>query len=148
MTIPYAEAVSGRRARDEITRLLSAWGCAKVGFLDDFERGALTLHFEHRGRIVQIEASARGWAERWLAENPWSHRRRSGEREWKRRAWEQGAVAVNSILRDWIKGQLTAVECGLLPAAALFHMWTLDDGGRRPVDALPAPDAAALPAPE
>jgi hypothetical protein len=31
----------------------------------------------------------------------------------------QGQVAVNSILRDWIKGQVTAVECGILSFEAM-----------------------------
>jgi hypothetical protein len=32
----------------------------------------------------------------------------------------QGDVAVNSILRDWIKGQVTAVECGILSFEVVF----------------------------
>jgi hypothetical protein len=31
----------------------------------------------------------------------------------------QGHVAVNSILRDWVKGQMTAVECGILSFEAV-----------------------------
>jgi hypothetical protein len=29
-------------------------------------------------------------------------------------ALKQDHVVVNSILRDWIKGQVTAIECGVL----------------------------------
>jgi len=30
--------------------------------------------------------------------------------DWEQSALAQGHVAVNSILRDWIKGQVTAIE--------------------------------------
>ena len=49
-----------------------------------------------------------------LKENPWTYDRRSTKQEWEQAALRQGHVAVNSILRDWIKGQVTAVECGIL----------------------------------
>lgn len=32
----------------------------------------------------------------------------------------QGLSAVNSILRDWVKGQTTAVECGIPSFEAVF----------------------------
>jgi hypothetical protein len=32
----------------------------------------------------------------------------------------QGQIAVFSILRDWIKGQITAVECGILSFQGAF----------------------------
>lgn len=50
------------------------------------------------------------------------------------RALNQGLVAVNSMLRDWVKGQVTAVECGMLSFEAVFmpHMLTRD--GRSVLD--------------
>ena len=61
-----------------------------------------------------------------LKEEPWTTRRRYTEDEWKRRALEQGMVAVNSILRDWVKGELTAIESGIFTFdhAFLPHMLT------------------------
>ena len=55
----------------------------------------------------------------YLRENPWHNRRRTGKEEWERRAIEQVMVAVNSVLRDWIKGQVTAVEAGLVALCSL-----------------------------
>jgi hypothetical protein len=60
-------------------------------------------------------------------------------------ALEQGHVAVNSILRDWIKGQVTAVECGILSFEAVFMPYMLTSDGRRPLieripDLLPLPE--------
>ncbi|MDE0229979.1 MAG: hypothetical protein OXJ62_14100 [Spirochaetaceae bacterium] len=62
---------------------------------------------------MQLRASARGWADLYLRENPWHNRRRCSEDEWRDKALQQGMVAVNSILRDWMKGQIMAVETGL-----------------------------------
>jgi hypothetical protein len=39
-------------------------------------------------------------------------------------------VAVNSILRDWIKGQITAVECGILSFESVFMPYMLTSDGR------------------
>ena|SRR6266567_930389 len=46
------------------------------------------------------------------------------------RPCRQGHVAVNSILRDWIKGQVTAVECGILSFEAVFMPYMLTNDGR------------------
>ncbi len=133
------------KARDEITKMLSKFGCESVGFMDDFADHTVLLAFKHRGRAVQLKASAKGWAAMYLKENPWSYSRRSNRQEWERAALDQGLIAVNSILRDWVKGQITAVECGILSFEAVFFAHMLTDDGRTVVDrvmslnVLPAP---------
>ena len=128
MPVPYEKATSGDAARGEITKLLRRMGCESVGFMDQFERHSVTLAFQHRGRPVQLEASAKGWAAWWLRENPHGPRHRSTKAQHEQKALEQGLIAVNSILRDWVKGQVTAVECGVMPVEAVFlaHMITND----------------------
>ena len=76
MTIPYAKATSGSKARDEITKMLRTFGCEAVGFMEDFNDRSLLLAFRHRGRRVQLKASANGWATLWLKKNPWNKQRR------------------------------------------------------------------------
>lgn len=129
MTVPYEKATSGGAARDEIVKLLRKFGCESVGFMDDFQKHSLILAFTWRGHKIQLEASAKGWAEMFLRENPYTHRHRIDKAEYQRRAMDQGAIAVNSILRDWVKGQVTAVECGVLSFGAVFmpYMLTNDD---------------------
>ena len=130
MTTPYQEATSGLKARDEITRILRRFGCSSIGFMDDFTQHEVILAFKHRGRPVQLRASARGWAAMWLKDHPWSVRHKRTVREHEERALRQGLVAVNSILRDWIKGQVTAVECGVLSFDAVFMPFMLTADGR------------------
>ena len=146
---PYMHATSGNRAREEIKNLLSRFGCSRVGFLDDFEKNTLTLGFTHRERNIQLEVSAAGWANMYLGLNPWTSRRWSTKDEWENAALTQGVIACNSILRDWIKGQITAVECGLMRFEHVFlpHMLTASGqtiaqivDGRPEIFALPAPD--------
>lgn len=126
--VPYASATSGAAARDEITKLLRRMGCESVGFMDNFEKKTVLLAFKHRGRAIQFEASAKGWAAWFLKETPWTTRMRKTKLQHETAALEQGLIAVNSILRDWVKGQVTAVECGLMPVEAVFlaHMVTND----------------------
>jgi hypothetical protein len=153
MGTPYASATSDMKAREEIKKVLLRFGCESIGFMDDFQKHEVLLAFTHRGRQVQLRASAKGWTAMWLKENPWSYHKRSQRIEYEQAALRQGHVAVNSILRDWIKGQVTAIETGILSFEAVFmpHMLTAD--GRplieRVADLLPKPDepkVVALPA--
>lgn len=145
MSVPYASASSGAVARDEVTKILRRFGCESVGFMDDFEKHEVLLAFTHRGRPIQLRASAAGWAQMFLKENPWSSRRYGNQRDYERKALQQGLVAVNSILRDWIKGQVTAVECGILSFEAVFMPYMLTADGRPLVDRIM--EAKMLPAP-
>lgn len=130
MGVPYASAKSGLAAREEITKLLSRFGCSSVGFMDDFAEHSVLLAFSHRGRAVQLRASAKGWAQMYLKENPWSGRRRLSKQAHEQEALTQGLIAINSILRDWVKGQITAVECGILSFEAVFMPHMLTNDGR------------------
>ncbi|NLS03571.1 hypothetical protein HGP14_09395 [Rhizobium sp. P32RR-XVIII] len=120
MSLPYANSTSGRSAMDDIRKTIQAFGCSKFAPMEDFEAGKVIIQFEYRGRMVQIEASAKGYAAAWLRQNPYSSRMRMTKVEHERRALEKGQVAVWSILRDWIKGQLTAIETGILSFEAAF----------------------------
>lgn len=146
MSIPYENATSGAAAREETIRLLRRMGCESVGFMDEFETHSVVLAFRHRGRAVQLRASAKGWASWWLKEHPHTTRHRVPRAEYERRALDQGLVAVNSILRDWVKGSVTAVECGLMPAEAMFLAHVITGDGRTVIERVT--EANLLPAPE
>lgn len=132
---PYANATSGAAAREEIRRILQRFGCESLGFMDKFEAHAVVLAFEWRGRRVQLQATAQGWANAYLKENPWSSRRRYTKAQWEQRALDQGMVAVNSILRDWVKGQMTAIETGILTFDHVFLPFMLTHDGRPVIEA-------------
>lgn len=149
MGVPYESATSGMKARDELTNILKRFGCENVGFMDDFANGTVLLAFSHRGRSVQLKASARGWAQMYLKAKPYNYQRKGSKAEYEHRVLQQGLIAVNSILRDWVKGQVTAVETGILSFEAMFvaHMITSD--GRSVLERiqadnlLPPPKAAS-----
>lgn len=144
MTLPYASAKSGLRAREEILKILKRFGCDSVGFMDEFETRTVILAFTHRGRNVQLRASASGWANAYLKENPWTDRRYSTQAEWESKALDQGMIAVNSVLRDWVKGQMTAVETGIMTFEHVFLAHMLMADGRPLLEhaqkLLPTPD--------
>jgi hypothetical protein len=142
MSVPYASATTGTKAREEITKLLRRFGCEEIGFMDNYNEHAMLLAFTHRGQRVQLKASAKGWAQIWLRENPYTHRCRRSRTEYEQDALAQGHVAVNSVLRDWLKGMMTAVESGILSFEAVFLPFMLTSAGRplhERVNELPLP---------
>jgi hypothetical protein len=98
--------------------------------MDNFNEHSVLLAFTHRGRPFQLNASAKGWAQLWLRENLYSNRCRRSRTDYEQEALKQGHVAVNSVLRDWIKGQITAIECGVLSLEAVFMPFMLTTDGR------------------
>jgi hypothetical protein len=148
MTTPYAGATGGN-AREETIKILRRLGCESIGFMDDFASHEVLLAFTHRGRPLQLRASAKGWAAMYVKENPWNARRRTTRADHERAALVQGHKAVNSILRDWIKGQVTAIECGILSFDAVFMPYMITADGRplierlREQNLLPQPSEAA-----
>jgi hypothetical protein len=140
-SVPYSSATTGTKAREEISKVLRRFGCESIGFMDDFEKHEVLLAFTHRGRQVQLQASAKGWAQIYLKENPWTYQRRSTRHDYEQAALRQGHVAVNSIF----KGQVTAIECGILKFEAVFMPYMLTSDGRplieRVGDLLPEADA-------
>jgi hypothetical protein len=130
MSTPYENAISGVAARDEIAKLLRRFGCTSIGFLDEYEKHEVLLVFEHRSRKMQLRASAKGWAALYLKEHPYNYRHKGGEQQHRDKALAQGHVAINSILRDWVKGQIMAVECGMLSFNDVFLPFMLTHDGR------------------
>jgi hypothetical protein len=129
MTTPYSRATS-TKAREDVTTMLRRFGCEQIGWMDSFADHSVLLAFTHRGRQVQLRASAHGWAAMWLKENPWSPSRRMSQPQWERAALDQGLIAVNSILRDWTKAQVTAIETGILSFEAVFSPFMLMADGK------------------
>lgn len=134
----------------EIKKILLCFGCEKIGFMDDYNKHEVLLAFTHRGRAFQIPASAKGWAQMYLKEQPWTSRRRSSPGNYEQAALRQGHVAVNSALRDMIKGQMTAIECGMLSFEAVFMPYMLTTDGRPVIERLvetnllPPPESAKV----
>lgn len=144
MSIPYASATSGERALLQLQKDLAKFGCASFGTAVDAERGVTIVSFKWRNRVVKLEASWKGYAAALLRGKTftWGHDRKKAEA----RALDQARISVCSVLRDWTKAQITAIESGVLSFEAAFmpHMILAD--GRRVIDAaqnlLPPPEGS------
>lgn len=130
IVLPYASAKSGVGAREEITKILKRFGAENVGFMDEFNTKSIILAFQLRGHPVQLRASAQGWGNAFLKESPWNSRMKRNRQQYEAAALEQGMIAVNSILRDWVKGQITAIETGILTFEHVFMPYMLASDGR------------------
>jgi hypothetical protein len=120
VALPYDKSTSGERALGEINKTLQRFGCDKIGHMIDNGEGTALVQFEYRGRQVIVKASIKGYAAAWIKDNPLSSRSRTTPTEHQRKAMEVASVAVYSILRDWIKGQMTAIETGVISFEGAF----------------------------
>ncbi len=120
MALPYENSSSGEKALGEIQKILQRFGCQSFGSMMDFEKKELLLQFKYRDTPISVTASSAGYAAAWLKEHPYSSRMRKSRIEHEAQAVTVAGVAVYSILRDWIKGQVTAIECGILSFEGAF----------------------------
>lgn len=134
MSLPYENASAGTRALDDAEKLLRKFGCSNFGVMNNWDLGIIMVQFQWKDRRVSIEASWRGYAEAWLKEHPWSHRMRKVRGDHEQEAKRRGELAAPSILRDWIKGQVTAVEMGLMPFEHAFLPHMLMHDGQRLIE--------------
>lgn len=120
MSLPYENTTAGDKALGEIQKMLRGFGCTKFGTMVDDNEGTLLVQFEHHGQPVSVKASSRGYAAAWLREHPYNSNYKYGRAKHEERALNVASVAVYSILRDWIKGQLMAIETGILTFEGAF----------------------------
>lgn len=130
MSLPYDRATSGESAVQDMQKLLRKFGCDKFGHMLDYGKGELLVQFQYRGYAVSVKASINGYAAAWLREYPYTAARRTTKVKHEAKAREVASVAVYSILRDWIKGQVTAVETGILSFEGAFLGQILLPNGR------------------
>lgn len=150
-TLPYENATSGKAAMAEIEKLIQRFGCSSFGHMTDFEKGELLIQFRWRDYPISVRSSFKGYAAAWLRAHPHTRRMRGSKAEHERKALKVAEIAVYSILRDWIKGQLTAIETGILTFEGAFLGQILLPTGETVLErvaagggilALPKPDAA------
>lgn len=120
MTLPYENATTGKAAVADMQKLLRGFGASSFGVMEDFDRGEVIVQFTWRERRISIKANVKGYAAAWLRAHPHTFRMKTSKIEHERRAVRQANLSVYSILRDWIKGQVTAIEVGMLTFEGAF----------------------------
>lgn len=120
MNLPYENATSGDKALGEIQKMLRGFGCNKFGAMTDDADGTVIVQFEYHGRMVSVKASFKGYAALWLKEHPYNSNYKYKKDKHEQRALDLASIAVYSILRDWIKGQIMAIETGILSFEGAF----------------------------
>lgn len=146
MGLPYENSTSGEKALGEIQKLLRGFGCNRFGSMVDDTAGEILIQFEYRERPVSVKASIKGYAAAWLKEHPYGSRMRCNRTEHERKALDIARMAVYSILRDWIKGQITAIETGILSFEGAFLGQIMLPNGRTVLEH--ATEAKLLPGPQ
>lgn len=135
MPLPYENSTSGDKAFAEIQKILGRFGCDNYGIMQKTKDQVTLIQFDWRGRTVQVPGHWGGYATQWLREHPHTARMRSTQAEHRQKAMEIAQVAVCSILRDWVKAQVTMVECQMMTLEEVFMPHMLLPDGRRMVEA-------------
>ena len=133
-TIPYMNATSGQRALDQAKKILNQFGCDSFGVLEDQSKGETIVQFSLNGRVVVMKVSWKGYAELLIRKYPYNARRRQNKVAYEALLSKQAQISVCSVLRDWIKGQVLAVECGLLDFDTAFLPYLQLKDGRTVID--------------
>lgn len=134
MSLPYSNSSSGQKAITDIQKILRAFNCNKFATGEDFATGEVFIQFEHLSNMVMLKVSAKNYAAAWLKENPYTTRRRCSRSEHEQKALEIGGIAIYSILRDWIKGQTTAIDIGMLTFESAFLSHIMLPNGQRVIE--------------
>lgn len=145
--LPYQSSTAGDRALSELQRTLEKFGCSSFGTMIDAERGVTVVQFKWRNQAVSLEASWKGYAQALVknkAEIPGHLLARIKKRD--EEALAQARISVCSVLRDWVKGQVTAIECGVMSFEAAFMPHMLLRNGQRVIDKIKADNLLPPPA--
>lgn len=134
MSLPYSNATSGQKAITDIQKILRAFDCSKFATGEDFITGEVFIQFEHRSHMVMLKVSAKNYAAAWLKENPYTSRKRCSRTAHEQKALKIGGIAIYSILRDWIKGQTTAIDIGMLTFESAFLSHIMLPNGQRVIE--------------
>jgi hypothetical protein len=143
--LPYEGATTGKKALAEMEKTLRVFGATSFGAMENFDTEELIVQFTWRNRDVTIRASGKGYAALWMKQHPWSYR--VSRQNYEQRALEKGKVARYSILRDWIKGQVTAVESGIMSFDAAFLGHIMLPSGETVMEHIEQHELLALPPP-
>ena len=138
MPIPYSAATSGDKALLELQKTLAKFGCQSFGTMTDAEAGETIVQFKWRDRNVSLRASWKGYAAALVKDQPFTYRMKGTKQQYEQKALKQAQISVCSILRDWVKGQTTAVECGIMSFECAFMSHMLLPTGERVIDRVQA----------
>ncbi len=138
MALPYENCTSGDQALATLQKILREFGVQTFGSMIDYETGELIVQFKYKGRQIDVRASMAGYAEAWRREHPYTYRTKITEDAWREKSTTIASVAVYSIMRDWLKGQITAIETGMLTFESAFMPHYLLPNGQRVIDRIKA----------
>lgn len=148
MAIPYESATSGDKALLDLQRVLAKFGCQSFGTMIDAEKGETIVQFRWKNQNISLQASWKGYAAAWLKDHPYTQRMRYSRQQHDLHALKQAQTSVCSVLRDWVKGQVTAVECGIMSFEAAFMPHMLLPTGDRVLDRVKAQGMLSLQGPD
>ena len=124
-TVPYEHVTSGDRALREAQDCLRGYGCDAIGVMTTEADQTIMLQFTSRDRRVSLKVSWGGYAAMYTRmKKPRTGWQKGQQEKTFAHGQQIGRLAVCSILRDWVKGQITAIECGVMTfdVAFLSHL--------------------------
>lgn len=120
MKLPYQGVIaSSDKSLAQLQKILQEFGCQRFGIMNDIDRSEVIVQFEWRQQKVELRASWKGYADKLAKYTP------------SQKQVEQAKKSVCAALKDWVKGQTTIVECGVMSFEEVFMpQLLLPEGGR------------------
>lgn len=132
MSLPYSDSEANPlQAQARIRKMLLKFGVSRLRFDEDIEKGEIKVEFIYKEFPVSLPVNIHRLAERYLEDDPWTPRRRSSRSEWATKKKEVAQNAAFSLLEDFLKGLLMAVELGVFSFEEIFLSYFRDAQGRR-----------------
>jgi len=124
--------VTVSRSREEIDKILRAWGVSGIQWEDDFERGFVTLRFRWKretGNTLVARFRISLESEDDLREEAIDGRSgKFSQKKYDRLKMHRGK-REHRVLASFIKNAFEAIEDGILTAEALLMPWLEDSTG-------------------
>lgn len=137
LKLPYTNSKCNPvQAQQRIQKLLVQFGVDRISFTIDMKRGELVVSFTYQGYPVKLPVNYVALADRYIAEDPYTSRKRITEAAWIATKRDISTRAAYSILEDFLKGAITMVEMGVLPFEDVFIGSFVHTSGQRLGDML------------
>jgi len=134
MSLPYAQSKADpSKAQSRIREMLKKFGVQQLSFVEDFEKGILTVYFKYKEYPVMVPISVHKLAEAFLKRNPYTSRKHSTKEEWESKYFSAAHNGVFSIMEDLIKSLITIVSVsdGQYSFEEIFFSFFINKNGKR-----------------
>ena len=132
MTLPYQNSSTDpSKAQGRIQATLRKFGVNRIIFDDDIENCTINIMFQYNNLPVSLPVNYRVLGEKFLAEQPYTSRRRGSRADYEFAMYEKAFKASYAMLEDLVKSMISIVNVGVYSFEEVFLGFFMGKDGRR-----------------